>query len=89
MDDPTQTEPDDIEGFKEAFVNLCTSMEEMMIDFYRTISSSIDETSMKPVHDKQTQDTVVGFLRQGSSVSMIDYKAVSKDDVKAVATRGN
>lgn len=81
LEDPKQTLPNDIEDFEETFTVLCEKLEKIMKDLYSTIATCVDPSTKKPVHDEQAMKVVLDCLRMGSSVSMIDYKPVSYEEV--------
>ena len=87
LDDPSQTLPEDIEGLEKTFCSLCEGMEEIMKFLYTTIASSMDTASQKPVHDKEAMDVVLDCVRQGSSVSMINYHPIRNSEARTVDNR--
>ena len=87
MEDPTQTIPDDIEGFEEGFKEVCEKFEIMAKDLYTTIATSIDPASGKSIHDDDAMRVVLDCVRMGSSVSMIDYQPVTFEETEITPGR--
>jgi len=87
LDDPSQTLPEDIEGFAETFTKLCERLESVTKDLYRIVATTIDSETNKLVHDKQAMDVVLDCVRQGSSISMIDYQPIPSGSAEVVPSR--
>merc|ERR1712150_63688 len=81
------TLPEDIEGFAETFTKLCERLESATKDLYRIVATTIDSETNKLVHDKQAMDVVLDCVRQGSSISMIDYQPIPSGSAEVVPSR--
>ena len=84
-DDKSQKIPD---GLEASFLNLCVRMEREMTDVYKVAASAIDPKTNKTVHAVDTIKTLADYFSLGSSVSMINYHPLQKQNVRP-DTRGS